>query len=212
MYHFPLETSSSSSVFIISHPAPKLETLDSSDSPSSHRVLSVLQPRSLGIQLLPPLHSLLPNGCQEDLSEMQIWLFHSPYKTSRTPRLRGSPAYPSTRRNHTILQSWLQPWGSPTAAPSNVWPRPPGTRVNASLSSLLRVTSSGIFFHNRSQPPLLDSTQLSPLWSSLLRPPNYFVASSLYLENGLLEGTWVSELDQKGLENLFLSESHGPCV
>lgn len=108
-------------------------------------------------------------------------------------KLRGPPD--SEYHLHTLphgvttrfCTSWLQPWGSPTAAPSNVWPRPPGTRVNTSLSSLLRVTSSGIFFHNRSQPTL------SPRFNSTLSPLiKSSEASQLLCGFILVPGKWLT--------------------
>lgn len=173
-YHFPLETSSSSSVFIICRPAPKMETLDSSDTPSSHRVLSALQPRSLQIQLLPPLHSLLPTAagkiclkCRSDCSILLTKLQGPPDSEDHLYTLKHGV----TTRSYT---SWLQPWDIPSAATSNVWLCPPGAcswmplYLCSSESRLLEysfITVHILLF-------LLDSAELSPLWSSLLRPPN----------------------------------------
>lgn len=105
--------------FLICHQAPRLENVGSSYVPSYHsRVLSILQPGCLWIQLLLPLHSWPHMAARETgLKGRPACAILLPQKLWGSPGLRGSHPHPYGGPAH--------PGGSPvrpSAATQNVWP------------------------------------------------------------------------------------------
>lgn len=203
MYHFPLETCSSSSVFVICCQVPKLEALASSYTPFSYSSCSVgsTAQKSVNPITASPEFST-PYGCQGYLSKIQIIVPLSFLKSSEDPPDSEDHTHDLKHGLATwSCTSWLQPCDNPLCSRTECLTVPSwGMLVNASISTPpshtiwhILVTSGHILLF------LLDLGQLSPLLSSLLRPPNQLVASSFYLDDGSLKRTWVLQLQQTDL-------------